>query len=100
MVLVRVAEVLVGFFVLLWMYWSPTMIAFGRRARHASAIAALNTLLGWTVIGWAAAFVWSLAAGSETSPALAVERQPVTTRWAAIFGAFAARLSLARFARG
>src|SRR5690348_15911335 len=99
MVLVRIAEVLVGFFVLLWMYWSPTMIAFGRRARPVAAIATLNTLAGWTIIGWLIAFVWSLAAPAETgtSPALAVERQPVTTRWTAIFGAFAARLSLARF---
>ena len=79
---------------------SPTMIAFGRRARHVSAITALNTLLGWTIVGWLVAFAWSLVAAPETSPALAVESQPVTGRLAAAAAAFAARLSLARFAGG
>jgi hypothetical protein len=46
------------------MYWLPTIIAVVRQTNAALGIAALNFLLGWTVIGWVLAFVWSLAASS------------------------------------
>ena len=76
MFLVRISEFLVGFFLLLCMYWSPTMIAFGRRTRRLGALAALNTLLGWTIIGWLIAFLWSVAAKPETAATVAIERRP------------------------
>jgi hypothetical protein len=41
-------------------YWAPTIIALNRHHRQTGAIAALNLLGGWTVIGWIAAMVWSL----------------------------------------
>jgi hypothetical protein len=47
-------------FVLLLLYFLPTIIAFERRHQNAPAIAALNFLLGWSVWGWVAALVWSL----------------------------------------
>lgn len=40
----------------------PTIIAFVRKHHNRYAILALNVLLGWTVIGWAVALVWSLTA--------------------------------------
>jgi hypothetical protein len=43
------------------LYFIPTVIAGLRGARHQVAILALNTLFGWTFIGWAAALVWALA---------------------------------------
>jgi hypothetical protein len=42
------------------LYLLGTLIAVGRRHPNTPAIAALNILLGWTFLGWAAAVVWSL----------------------------------------
>jgi len=46
--------------VLVAMYFAPTIIAVMRKHHNLRAVAALNALLGWTCIGWVAAFVWSL----------------------------------------
>lgn len=43
-------------------YMCPTIIGFIRGQPNKWAIAALNVLLGWTVIGWIVALVWSLSA--------------------------------------
>lgn len=51
--------------VLLILYFVPTVVAASRGHRQAGAIFALNLFLGWTLIGWVAALVWSLAAQSE-----------------------------------
>jgi hypothetical protein len=48
--------------VLLALYLLPGIIAALRRHRNANAIGVLNLLLGWTLLGWIAAFVWSLTA--------------------------------------
>jgi Superinfection immunity protein len=40
----------------------PTAIAFVRKHHNRFAILALNVMLGWTIIGWAVALVWSLTA--------------------------------------
>jgi hypothetical protein len=41
------------------LYLLPTFVAFGNKKRNAGAICALNLLLGWTLIGWVVALVWS-----------------------------------------
>ena len=46
--------------ILLALYFLPTIIAFSRHKRNAGAIGALNFFLGWTVIGWIGALIWSL----------------------------------------
>ncbi|VWD56299.1 hypothetical protein BCO71171_05976 [Burkholderia contaminans] len=52
-----------GFLImLLLLYFIPAIIAFRRRHHNRTAITALNVLLGWSVIGWIAAFVWALTA--------------------------------------
>lgn len=40
-------------------YLLPTLIAASRKHRNTGAIFALNLLLGWSLIGWIAALVWS-----------------------------------------
>jgi hypothetical protein len=50
------AVVLMGLFA----YFLPTAVAYWRHHPNALAIAALNILLGWTVLGWVGALVWSL----------------------------------------
>ena len=41
-------------------YFLPVMIAWTNDRRNTSAIFALNFFLGWTLIGWVVALVWSL----------------------------------------
>ena len=42
------------------LYFVPWIVAARRHHGNKNAIAALNILLGWTGLGWVAAFVWSL----------------------------------------
>ncbi len=41
-------------------YFAPTIIAGLRRKKNAVAIFLLNLLLGWTIIGWIVALIWSV----------------------------------------
>jgi len=47
-------------FVLVIIYFIPAVIAFLKGHLSAGAIFALNLLLGWSLIGWVIALVWSL----------------------------------------
>jgi hypothetical protein len=51
---------ILGFIISLVIYFVPTIIAVARHHRSALGIFLLNLFLGWTVIGWIAALVWSL----------------------------------------
>lgn len=41
------------------LYFTPTIIALKRKHHNLGAVIALNTVLGWTFIGWIIAFIWS-----------------------------------------
>jgi len=56
-------------------YFLPSLIAWMRRKRNVAAIAALNLLLGWTLLGWTAAFVWALL--QDAKPAAPTPSQQV-----------------------
>lgn len=43
-------------------YCLPGWIAVSRKHHNSIAIALLNLLLGWTIIGWIAALIWSVTA--------------------------------------
>ncbi|HHQ4729104.1 TPA: superinfection immunity protein [Aeromonas veronii] len=43
----------------------PAVCCGSQGHRNATAIAALNLLLGWTVLGWIGSLVWSLTANTE-----------------------------------
>jgi hypothetical protein len=43
-------------------YLLPTLIALSRQHQNAFAIAALNILLGWTLVGWIGSLIWALTA--------------------------------------
>lgn len=45
----------------LLLYLIPTFVAGFQYKRNFNAIFALNLLLGWSVIGWIAAFIWAVA---------------------------------------
>ena len=42
------------------LYFSPSILAWMRGHHSKWAIIALNILLGWTIIGWVGALIWSL----------------------------------------
>lgn len=46
--------------IMLFVYFIPYAIAHSRKHRSASAILLVNVLLGWTLIGWLWALIWSL----------------------------------------
>lgn len=48
--------------VMLSAYFIPTIIAIARHHHQRLAIFVLNMMLGWTVLGWIAALVWSATA--------------------------------------
>jgi hypothetical protein len=50
-------------------YMTPAAIAVKRRHPKRDTIRAVNLFLGWTVVGWLAALVWSLDSLEEAEPA-------------------------------
>ena len=56
-------EVLIGiisFIVGIIVYFVPSYIAYRRKHKNRVAILVLNIFLGWSLIGWIVALVWSL----------------------------------------
>jgi hypothetical protein len=63
--------------VLIVCYFGPTIIAALRKHRQLAAIAAVNLLLGWTVIGWIGSFIWSLITPAPSpQPQTIIIQQP------------------------
>ncbi|MBG8556154.1 superinfection immunity protein [Hymenobacter guriensis] len=52
-------------------YFLPAII--GRNHRQSGSIALLNLLLGWTIIGWIAALIWSV---STPTPVIVQQAPP------------------------
>lgn len=48
--------------ILIALYLLPTLIAALRSHHNTGAIAILNIALGWTILGWLAALIWSATA--------------------------------------
>jgi hypothetical protein len=46
-------------------YMLPTLIAFGREHPRRQDVLVANLLLGWTLIGWVAVFLWASLARTE-----------------------------------
>jgi hypothetical protein len=44
------------------LYILPTILAFGRDHAHRQALALVNILFGWTLVGWIGVFLWALLA--------------------------------------
>jgi len=54
------------FFGLFVAYLLPAIVANARGHRDKNAVFMLNLLFGWTLIGWGAAFIWSLTGNVES----------------------------------
>ena len=44
------------------LYFFPSIVAYRREHRQREAILLLNLLLGWTLLGWIGALIWSVTA--------------------------------------
>jgi ABC-type transport system involved in cytochrome c biogenesis permease component len=60
-VLASAASDVIGLTVVVLLWFIPSLFAFGRHHRNRWAILALNLLLGWTVLGWIGALLWSFS---------------------------------------
>ena len=62
--------------VLMFLYLVPTFIAAARHRQNRIMIFNVNLLIGWTLIGWVVALVWSLARdGAIVTPSVAAAAQ-------------------------
>jgi hypothetical protein len=48
--------------ILIGVYFAPSIVAARRGHRNKTPIFLLNLFLGWTLIGWVAALIWSTTA--------------------------------------
>lgn len=60
----------VSFITIPLLYLLPTIEAFQRDKTNATSVALVNVLLGWTLLGWVVALVWSLQDSSPTTVVL------------------------------
>lgn len=58
-------------------YFVPGLVAWYRKHQNENAIVALNLLLGWTLLGWVAALVWSLTSTAPANPKTSLEQSPL-----------------------
>lgn len=58
------------------LYLLPTGIASHRRHRNMTPIMLVNIFLGWTVVGWLVALIWSTTSNTEGPPAAPQVRCP------------------------
>ena len=58
---------LVGAAALVGLYFAPTLSAMLSAHRNTAAIAIVNLLLGWTIVGWVAAAAWAAMRSPKAS---------------------------------
>ncbi|HEX3884592.1 MAG TPA: superinfection immunity protein [Stellaceae bacterium] len=51
------------------LYILPTILAFGRDHPRRQALALVNILFGWTLVGWIGVFLWALLSEPGTGEA-------------------------------
>lgn len=54
-----VVGMLIGFMLDVLVYFVPSIVAWNKRHANTTGIIILNVLLGWTLIGWVGALLWS-----------------------------------------
>lgn len=52
--------------VLVAVYFLPGLVAYKRDHQNAASIMLLNLFLGWTLLGWVCALIWSASAKKQT----------------------------------
>ena len=67
----------IGVIVLFSCYFMPATIALLRGMRGVGSVALVNFFLGWTLIGWFVAFIWSCRDKTLAANRLAAKRRGV-----------------------
>lgn len=73
------------------LYLSPLVVAWVRRPPDIGAIAVINILFGWTVIGWVAALAMAFRSVPPPGPPQAPPPPATSAAWAQHFGPPASR---------
>ncbi len=58
-------------FLLIILYFIPSISAYSRKKKNASSILVVNFFLGWTCIGWIVALSWALS--KDAAPAVVIK---------------------------
>ncbi len=61
-----VVFVLLGLILLALVYFLPSIVGFALQAYRLDLLLTVNTLLGWTVLGWIACLVWALISSTHS----------------------------------
>lgn len=64
----EVFSALIVLLILVASYFLPTIVASARGHKNTLAIFLLNLFLGWTLIGWLGALIWSVLAQQVKTP--------------------------------
>ena len=51
----------IGMILIFGLYFLPALNAYLGKKKKSDAILVLNLLLGWTILGWVIALIWSVA---------------------------------------
>ena len=54
------------------LYFIPSINAYWKKKRNKSAVLTLNFFLGWTVIGWIVALIWSST--KDPAPTVVIQK--------------------------
>jgi hypothetical protein len=57
------------------LYFLPLYEAWSGKKAHLTSIALLNTLLGWTIVGWVGALIWAVTAARDDAQASQVTEE-------------------------
>jgi hypothetical protein len=59
-------ETIIYVLLILGAYFIPSINAYSKKKRNKGAVLTLNFFLGWTVIGWIVALIWSTTNDAPT----------------------------------
>lgn len=66
--------------VIITIYFIPSLVANKRQHPNENPIVMLNLFLGWTLLGWVAALIWSLTDFKKPAPVVVQELPADDTR--------------------
>ncbi len=77
----EIVGALIVIFGCLFIYFLPSIVAAGRGHRQRDPIIILNLFLGWTLIGWVVALVWSFTTDvvADVKPAVTININSVNS---------------------
>ena len=72
-------------FIIIVLYFLPTISAFERKKKNTSSIFVINFFLGWTIIGWIVALSWALSKDDKQVITVHTEKKDTASEIAKLF---------------